>query len=107
MPAKPWKDWTDDELADAAQQGMTGQGAQVEAMRRLKESIVTFSGSSDRYSRRMLWLTIVLLILTLVQAIAVVPNIKGWFAAQASTLDLLALVPDRAMEAWYHSALHE
>ena len=61
MPAKPWKDWTDDELADAAQQGMTGQGAQVEAMRRLKESIVTFSGSSDRYSRRMLWLTIVLL----------------------------------------------
>jgi hypothetical protein len=26
----------------------------VEAMRRLKESIVTFSGSSDRYSRRML-----------------------------------------------------
>jgi hypothetical protein len=80
MPAKPWKDWTDDELADAAQQGMTGQGAHVEAMRRLKESIVTFSGSSDRYSRRMLWLTIVLLILTLVQAIAVLPTIKAWLS---------------------------
>jgi hypothetical protein len=80
MPAKPWKDWTDDELADAAQQGMTGQGAQVEAMRRLKESIVTFSGSSDRYSWRMLWLTIVLLILTLVQAIAVLPTIKAWLS---------------------------
>jgi hypothetical protein len=80
MPAKPWKDWTDDELADAAQQGITGQGAQVEAMRRLKESIVTFSGSSDRYSRRMLWLTIVLLILTLVQAIAVLPTIKAWLS---------------------------
>jgi hypothetical protein len=80
MPAKPWKDWTDDELADAAQQGMTGQGAQVEAMCRLKESIVTFSGSSDRYSWRMLWLTIVLLILTLVQAIAVLPTIKAWLS---------------------------
>jgi hypothetical protein len=52
----------------------------VEAMRRLKESIVTFSGSSDRYSRRMLWLTIVLLILTLVQAIAVLPTIKAWLS---------------------------
>jgi hypothetical protein len=58
MPAKPWKDWTDDELADAAQQGMYGQGAQVEAMRRLRTTIEVFSDSSDRYSRRMLWLTL-------------------------------------------------
>lgn len=79
MPAKPWKDWTDDELADAAQQGMSGQGAQVEAMRRLRTTIEAFSDSSDRYSRRMLWLTIVLLLLTLVQAAAVVPIIRGWF----------------------------
>jgi hypothetical protein len=79
MPAKPWKDWTDDELADAAQQGMYGQGAQVEAMRRLRTTIEVFSDSSDRYSRRMLWLTIVLLLLTLIQAAAVVPIIRGWF----------------------------
>jgi hypothetical protein len=79
MPAKPWKDWTDDELANAAQQGLTGQGAPVEAMRRLRTTIETFSKSSDRYSRRMFWLTIVLLVLTLVQAAAVVPIIRGWF----------------------------
>ena|SRR5262249_33264328 len=46
MPAKPWKDWTDDELADAAQQGLHGQGAPVEAMRRLRTTIETFSDSS-------------------------------------------------------------
>jgi hypothetical protein len=58
---------------------MYGQGAQVEAMRRLRTTIEVFSDSSDRYSRRMLWLTIVLLLLTLVQAAAVVPIIRGWF----------------------------
>lgn len=68
----PNKDWTDDELAAEAQTGTRGQGAVVEAMRRLRES-------NDTYSQRMFWLTIVLTLLTLVQAIAVVPVIKGWF----------------------------
>jgi hypothetical protein len=73
---KPWKDWTDDELADDADTGTRGQGAVVESTRR-------FRASSDSYSRRMLCLTIVLAVLTLVQVIAVVPVIKGWFNPKA------------------------
>jgi len=66
---KPWKDWTDDELAKEAQTGVRGQGAIVEATRRLRESIRAFSISSDKYSRWMFWLTIVLTVLTLVQRV--------------------------------------
>jgi hypothetical protein len=38
MPNKPWKEWTDTELADEAQQGVRGQGAVIEMMRRLRDS---------------------------------------------------------------------
>ena len=48
-----------DELTKAAQDGMKGAGASVEAMRRFVES-------SDRYSQRLLCLTVVLVVLTLV-----------------------------------------
>jgi hypothetical protein len=68
---KPWKDWTDDELAEEAQTGTRGQGAIVEASRRLRESFSAFSVSSDKYSRWMLCLTIVLTVLTVVQVVAV------------------------------------
>jgi hypothetical protein len=46
--------------------GMQGQGATVEAMRRLRVAIEKSSAKSDTYSRRMLLLTIVLIVLTLV-----------------------------------------
>jgi predicted transcriptional regulator len=38
MTQKSWKDWTDAELTDEAQQGLRGQGAAVEMARRLKDS---------------------------------------------------------------------
>jgi hypothetical protein len=38
MPNKPWKEWSDTELADEAQQGVRGQGAVIEMMRRLRDS---------------------------------------------------------------------
>ena len=36
--AKPWEDWKDNELVEEAQQGLRGQGALAEMMRRLKNS---------------------------------------------------------------------
>ena len=75
-----WTQLSDEKLARIAQDGMQGQGAPVEAMRRLRVAIEKSSAKSDTYSRRMLWLTIVLIALTLVQVIAAVPIIKSWFA---------------------------
>ena len=39
MTPKPWEDWTDEELANEAQSGVRGQGANVEAIRRLREAV--------------------------------------------------------------------
>jgi hypothetical protein len=80
--ANEWADLSNEKLARVAQDGLQGQGAPVEAMRRLRVAIESASAKSDTYSRRMLWLTIVLTILTIVQVIAVVPTIvsavKSW-----------------------------
>jgi hypothetical protein len=72
-----WKDLPDDELARIAQDGMQGQGAPVEAMRRLRIVIENSSAQSDIYSRRMYFLTIVLTALTVVQVIAAIPAINA------------------------------
>jgi hypothetical protein len=57
----------------------SSEGSLIEAVRRLANSIDRASESSDRYSRRMLWLTwaivvltIVLIGLTVVQVVAVI-----------------------------------
>ena len=39
MTPKPWEDWADEELANEAQAGVRGQGATVEAIRRLREAV--------------------------------------------------------------------
>ena len=52
------KQWTDDQLIAEAESGLRGQGAMVEAMRRLRMSVDGFSRSSDTYSRWMFWLTL-------------------------------------------------
>jgi len=79
-----WPQLSDEKLARIAQDGLQGQGAPVEAMRRLRVAIETWSVKSDIYSRRVLWLTIILTILTLVQLIAAAPAIvaviKPWFS---------------------------
>jgi hypothetical protein len=78
-----WQQLSDEKLARIAQDGLQGQGAPVEAMRRLRVAIDTASVKSDTYSRRMLYLTIVLAVFTLVQVIAVGPEIvaviESWF----------------------------
>lgn len=58
--AKPWKDRTDEELADEAQVGFRGQGAIVEIARRLREELV-------RQQRATNWLTIALVFFAVVQ----------------------------------------
>ena len=72
-----WSDHDWKQLADEAQAGLTGQGAVVEAMHRLTDRFDAFSASSDRYSKRMYWLNIILLFLTVVQAAGV---ITGWLS---------------------------
>ena len=56
MP-KPWVDWTDEELANEAQTGIRGQGAVVEATRRLRVS-------TEKYSWALIFLTVILIFLT-------------------------------------------
>jgi hypothetical protein len=58
---------TDDELFAAAEAGLKGHGAVVEAMRRLRNTLDALRRSNDRYSKLMSFLTIVLTILTAVQ----------------------------------------
>ncbi len=55
-----WMHLRDEELAEIAQRGLQGQGAPVEAMRRLRLAIENTGKKGDIYSRRMLWLTIIL-----------------------------------------------
>jgi len=80
--ANKWTNLSEEELARVAQDDLQGQGAPVEAMRRLRVAIESASAKSDTYSRRMFWLTVVLTILTIVQVIAVAPTIfsliKSW-----------------------------
>jgi hypothetical protein len=77
--ANEWIGLTDDKLASVAQEGLQGQGAPVEAMRRLRVAIEEASAKSDTYSRRMWWLNIILAVLTAVQAITAIPMIRTWF----------------------------
>lgn len=78
-----WRALSDEQLARIAQDGLQGQGAPVEAMRRLRVALESASRNSDTYSRRMLWQTVVLAVLTLVQVIVVLPTIisfvGSWF----------------------------
>ena len=73
-----WPELSDDKLAKIAQEGLQGQGAPVEAMRRLRVAIENASAKNDIYSRRMFWLTVVLGLLTFLQAIAAISVIKVW-----------------------------
>jgi len=56
---RPWKDWSDEELAVEAQTGLRGQGAVVESLRRHREALIEESRSATRLSWVMLALTIV------------------------------------------------
>ncbi len=65
---KKWEEYSDKELADLANQGLQGQGASVEMMARLKETIKEASRSANRLSIIGIVLAFVIGILTLVLA---------------------------------------
>ena len=75
-----WTELTDEKLAEIAQRGLQEQGAPVEAMRRLRVALEQSSKRSDAYARWMLCLTIILALLTVVQAIPAIEIIKGWLS---------------------------
>jgi hypothetical protein len=76
------KSLDDDELAaEAARQRRNPGAAVVEAIRRLRNSIDALSASSDKYASRMLWLTVVLMILTAIQALGAVVTVMQWIRA--------------------------
>lgn len=62
----------DNELIDEAQTGMRGQGAVVEAMNRLKDSVTEQSGSTNKLNARLLYFTIAIFVLTALQVVILV-----------------------------------
>jgi hypothetical protein len=69
----PWEEWTDEALADAAQSGLAGQGATVEAIRRLREAV-----RQEQHATTML--TWVLVVFAVIQAAALVFQIYRQFS---------------------------
>lgn len=59
----------DNELVDEAQTGLRGQGAVVEAMNRLKNSVVKQSESTNKLNKRLLHFTIAIFALTALQVL--------------------------------------
>ena len=57
---------TDEQLVESAERGLSGQGAVVEIMRRLKDSIESLNTTSTNLNRQMIFLTWAILILTAV-----------------------------------------
>jgi CHASE3 domain sensor protein len=57
---------TDQQLVESADQGLRGQGAVVEIMRRLKDSIENLNTTSAKLNQHMIFLTWAILILTAV-----------------------------------------
>ena len=61
---KPWPEWTYEELAREAQTGTRGQGAVVEASRRLIVVVQASSDSADKLAAQVITLTNTLRTLT-------------------------------------------
>jgi hypothetical protein len=68
----------DDELVEIASQSEGGGGAVVESMTRLRKAVESASGSADRYSSRMLFLTLVLVITTIVLLVPAIKEVWNW-----------------------------
>lgn len=67
---KPWSEWTDEELADEAQTGQRGQGAVVEASRRLRAAIQRLDRLTTTLAKWLLAFTLVLVALAIAQLVA-------------------------------------
>ncbi|MGA8653075.1 MAG: hypothetical protein WB677_21125 [Xanthobacteraceae bacterium] len=90
-----WRALTDEQLAEVAHQDLQGRGASVEAMRRLRVAMEELSVSSNNSARLMLRFTIVVVFLTLVQAIAAIASIIAAFPVIKAWLHPV-------IKAWFH-----
>jgi|GEM_PF-4361015 len=77
-----FRERTDEELAKDADLGLRGQGSVVEMMNRLKRSIENLDRSSAKLGKRVIWLTVVILVLTAIMAIPVVLQAYHWIAGR-------------------------
>ena len=68
-PPQDFQKATDPELVIEAQTGTRGQGANVEMMRRLRNATEKLDASTTRYSRILVWLTIIIGALTALQLV--------------------------------------
>jgi len=104
-----WQALTDEQLAEVAHQDLRGQGAPVEAMRRLRVAIEKLNVNSDNPARLMSRFTIAVVFLTLVQAtaaiaaiIAAFPVIQAWFHAAFPVIQAWFQTAIPVIEAWFH-----
>ena len=104
-----WQALTDEQLAEVAHQDLRGQGAPVEAMRRLRVAIEKLNVNSDNPARLMSRFTIVVVFLTLVQAIAAVaaiiaafPVIQAWFQTAFPVIQAWFQTAFPVIPAWFH-----
>ena len=65
------KDW--DKLADAANSGLSGQGAVVEAGRRMVAAIERADKTASKLSQHIYWLNIVIVACTVIMTV-----LTGW-----------------------------
>ena len=70
--ATDWSRFTDVGLADEAQQGLRGQGATVEMMRRLREATTKQQEAMNTLTKWIVGLTVTLVALTVVQVAVIV-----------------------------------
>ena len=63
---RPWAEWTDEELANEAQEGLRGQGAVVEITRRLTVAVQKLDHATTILSRWLLVCTVALVVLTVI-----------------------------------------
>ena len=68
-PPQDFQKATDPELVIEAQTGTRGQGANVEMMRRLRSATEKLDASTTRYSKILVWLTIIIGVLTALQLV--------------------------------------
>lgn len=78
MAGKDFQRASDKDLVEEAQLGLRGQGAVVEMMSRLRKDIDNLDKTTAVYSKIIIVLTIVMLILALIQVIVTIRSGKLW-----------------------------
>jgi len=66
-PQRPWSEWDDEDLPEEADEGLRGQGASVEMMRRLKDAVNRLNCTTTVLMVVGIVLTLAILTLTIIQ----------------------------------------